>query len=592
MANLNLPLQPTEHQYFVTDTIDEIKNLNYRLPSVADRDGEYYLRQEGKGLLIGAYEKDYKLWAEGETPNDFGHDLFDDDLERIEENILRAMERVPIAGSAGIKRVINGPMIWSPDSNVLFGPIPELKNYFCCNGIIPGFSQSGGMGLMAAEWIIKGETKYDLFGWDVARYGNWANKKFVKERVGDQYANRFKIHFPNEERSAGRPLKTRPIYDYQKELGAVFGLNYGWEHPLYFDKNCVESSGFTRQDWWHSVGREAKMLRNNVGVIDISNFAKYSCKGPGAEKWLNSVFANKMPSEVGRSCLTPLISVFGGVAGDATVTKISNDEFWVISSGISERYQQRFYNSVKLPENTSFRSRTNEMCGFNIAGPKSREILQRLSNQDLSNKNWSFMRSGMLSIAGVKCLALRISFTGDLGWELYCEANKQQILYEALIQEAVNKMEDQSALEPLCRLRIEKGYGSWSREYSPEVWPHECGLDKLCKFDKYFLNKEKLEENLKTNPRESLRLIHLNEEDCNSSNADANGGEPVFKNGKGLGRITSGAYGYTVGMSLALGYLKDTKPGDNVEVMVLGKPHRGKVLGFSPFDPEGKILRG
>ena len=592
MANLNLPLQPTEHQYFVTDTIDEIKNLNYRLPSVADRDGEYYLRQEGKGLLIGAYEKDYKLWAEGETPNDFGHDLFDDDLERIEENILRAMERVPIAGSAGIKRVINGPMIWSPDSNVLFGPIPELKNYFCCNGIIPGFSQSGGMGLMAAEWIIKGETKYDLFGWDVARYGDWANKKFVKERVGDQYANRFKIHFPNEERSAGRPLKTRPIYDYQKELGAVFGLNYGWEHPLYFDKNCVETSGFTRQDWWHSVGREARMLRSNVGVIDISNFAKYSCKGPGAEKWLNSVFANKMPSEVGQSCLTPLISVFGGIAGDATVTKISNDEFWVVSSGISERYQQRFYNSVKLPENTSFRSRTNEMCGFNIAGPKSREILQRLSNQDLSNKNWSFMRSGMLSIAGVKCLALRISFTGDLGWELYCEANKQQILYEALIQEAVSKRGGPVGTRALMSLRIEKGYGSWSREYSPEIWPHECGLDKLCKFDKYFLNKEKLEENLKTNPRESLRLIHLNEEDCNSSNADANGGEPVFKNGKGLGRITSGAYGYTVGMSLALGYLKDTKPGDNVEVMVLGKPHRGKVLSSSPFDPEGKILRG
>ena len=591
MANLNLPLQPTEHQYFVTDTIDEIKNLNYRLPSVADRDGEYYLRQEGKGLLIGAYEKDYKLWAEGETPNDFGHDLFDDDLERIEENILRAMERVPIAGSAGIKRIINGPMIWSPDSNVLFGPIPELKNYFCCNGIIPGFSQSGGMGLMAAEWIIKGETKYDLFGWDVARYGDWANKKFVKERVGDQYANRFKIHFPNEERSAGRPLKTRPIYDYQKELGAVFGLNYGWEHPLYFDKNCVETSGFTRQDWWHSVGREARMLRSNVGVIDISNFAKYSCKGPGAEKWLNSVFANRMPSEVGQSCLTPLISVFGGIAGDATVTKISNDEFWVVSSGISERYQQRFYNSVKLPENTSFRSRTNEMCGFNIAGPKSREILQRLSNQDLSNKNWSFMRSGMLSIAGVKCLALRISFTGDLGWELYCEANKQQILYEALIQEAVSKRGGPVGTRALMSLRIEKGYGSWSREYSPEIWPHECGLDKLCKFDKYFLNKEKLEENLKTNPRESLRLIHLNEEDCNSSNADANGGEPVFKNGKGLGRITSGAYGYTVGMSLALGYLKDTKPGDNVEVMVLGKPHRGKVLGSSPFDPEGKILR-
>ena len=591
MANINLPLQPTEHQYFVTDTINEIKNFKNRLPSIADRDGEYYLRQEGKGLLIGAYEKNYKFWAERETPQDFGHDLFDDDLERIEENVLRAIDRVPIAGSAGIKRVINGPMIWSPDSNVLFGPIPEIKNYFCCNGVIPGFSQSGGMGLMAAEWIIKGETKYDLFGWDVARYGDWANKKFVKERVGDQYANRFKIHFPNEERSAGRPLKTRPAYDYQKELGAVFGLNYGWEHPLYFDKKCTETSGFTRQDWWHSVGREAKMLRRYVGVIDISNFAKYSCKGPGAEKWLNLVFANKMPVEVGRSCLTPLISVFGGVAGDATVTKISDDEFWVVSSGISERYQKRFYNSVKLPRNTSFESRTNEMCGFNIAGPKSRKILQRLSNQDLSNNNWPFMRSGNLSIAGVTCLALRISFTGDLGWEIYCKANDQITVYNALIQEAFNENGGPVGSRALMSLRIEKSYGSWGREYSPEVWPHECGLDMLCKVDKEFLNKKNFLKNLENKPRERLVLIHLNEDDCNSSNADATGGEPIFKNGKGLGRITSGAYGYSVGMSLALGYVKDVGPGDTVDVMVLGKPHRGTILGSPPFDAEGKILR-
>ena len=334
------------------------------------------------------------------------------------------------------------------------------------------------------------------------------------------------------------------------------------------------------------------MLRNNVGLIDISNFAKYSCKGPEAENWLNSVFANKMPSKIGQSCLTPLISVFGGVAGDATVTRISNDEFWIISSGISERYQKRFYNVVKLPENTSFQSRTNEMCGFNIAGPKSRKILQRLSNQDLSTKNWPFMRSGILSIAGVSCLALRISFTGDLGWEIYCETNKQQVVYEALVQEAINEKGGLVGSRALMSLRIEKGYGSWSREYSSEVWPHECGLDKFCKLDKEFLNKEALIKNLKTKPRENLMLIHLNEEDCNSSNADATGGEPVFKNGKGLGRVTSGAYGYTVGMSLALAYLKDTKPGDNVEVMVLGKPHRGKVLEASPFDPEGKILRG
>ena len=259
LAGVKLPLQPTEHQYFVTETIAEIDALDRRLPSVADRDGEYYLRQEGKGLLVGAYEKDVRFWAEEGTPQGFGHELFADDLERIEENMLRAIERVPAVGEAGIKRVINGPMIWSPDSNVLFGPVPELENYFCCNGIIPGFSQSGGMGLLAADWIVTGETRYDMFAWDMARFGHWADAAFAKARVGDQYANRFKIHFPNEERTAGRPVRTRPVYETQKAAGAVFGLNYGWEHPLWYgaEPGTVETEGFTRQNWWGLWARSA-----------------------------------------------------------------------------------------------------------------------------------------------------------------------------------------------------------------------------------------------------------------------------------------------------------------------------------------------
>ena len=276
MAGFELPLQPTEHQYFVTETIPDIAALDRRLPSVADRDGEYYLRQEGQGLLVGAYEKDMRFWAEDGTPQDFGHELFADDLERIEDNMVRAIERVPAVGQAGIKRVINGPMIWSPDSNVLFGPVPELSNYFCCNGIIPGFSQSGGMGLLAADWIVTGETRYDMFAWDMARFGDWADKKFTKARVGDQYANRFKIHFPNEERVAGRPVRVRSSYEMQKDLGAVFGLNFGWEHPLWFaaaGEPEAETYGFTRQNWWEPVGREVKMLRTNAGILDISNFA-------------------------------------------------------------------------------------------------------------------------------------------------------------------------------------------------------------------------------------------------------------------------------------------------------------------------------
>jgi dimethylglycine dehydrogenase len=269
LAGLTLPLMPTEHQYFVTDTIAEIAGLDRRLPSVADRDGEYYLRQEGQGLLVGAYEKDMRFWAEDGTPAGFGHELFADDLDRIADNMMRAIDRVPVVGTAGIKRVINGPMIWSPDANVLFGPVPELRNYFCCNGIIPGFSQSGGMGLMAAQWITEGEPQYDLFGWDIARFDDWADRAFTKARVGDQYANRFKIHFPGEEIAAGRPARMRPAYNQQAKLNACFGLNSGWEHPAYF-ADVPDTAGFTRQPWFDSVGAEARMLRERAGIIDIS----------------------------------------------------------------------------------------------------------------------------------------------------------------------------------------------------------------------------------------------------------------------------------------------------------------------------------
>lgn len=593
LAGLTLPLQPTEHQYFVTETIAEIDALDRRLPSVADRDGEYYLRQEGKGLLVGAYERDMRFWAEEGTPLDFAHDLFPDDLERIEENMMRAIDRVPAVGAAGIKRVINGPMIWSPDANVLFGPVPELTGYFCCNGIIPGFSQSGGMGLMAAQWIVEGETRYDMFAWDMARFGGWADKAFTRARVQDAYAHRFSIHFPNEERAAGRPVRTRPVYEMQKGMGAVFGLNYGWEHPLWFAETpgTQDTNGFTRQNWWGPVGEECRMLRDRAGIIDISNFAKYRVAGSGAEDWLNALFANRMPKNVGRSCLTPLIGKRGGIAGDFTVTRLAEEEFWIIGSGMAERYHLRFFRQVPLPEGTVFESRTEAICGFNVAGPKSRNMLQRLTNASLATEDFPFMRSQRIELAGVDCLALRVSFTGDLGWELHCAVEDQERLYTALLEAGREVGAGPVGSRALMSLRIEKGYGSWGREYSPEYWPQEVGLDRLVKLDKDFLNKGAVEATLANPAREQLVLLALEETDVAASNADATGGEPIFRDGEGIGRVTSGAYGYSVGMSLALGYVKGAQPGDAVEVMVLGKPHRAKILAEPPFDPRGDRLR-
>ena len=589
MAGLNLPLIPTEHQYFVTETIPEIAAMDRRLPSVADRDGEYYLRQEGKGLLVGAYERDMRFWAEDGTPQGFGHELFADDLERIEENMLRAIDRVPVVGEAGIKRVINGPMIWSPDSALLFGPVPEMRGYFCACGMIPGFSQSGGVGKLAAEWMVEGEPTLDLFGWDMARFGNWAGKAFTKARVADQYAHRFKIHFPGEEREAGRPVRVRPAHGMQKEMGAVFGLNFGWEHPLYFDKETPDSAGFKRQPWWESIGREAKMLRGAAGIIDISNFAKYRVAGSGAETWLNAIFANRMPQSLGRSCLTPLIGKRGGIAGDFTVTRLADDEFWIIGSGMAERFHQRFFHAVPLPADTTFDSLTEAVAGFNVAGPKSRDLLGRLTNADLSNQGFPFMASRRVTVAGIDCVAIRVSFTGDLGWELHCAEADQVALYTALLDAGKECGAGPVGSRALMSLRVEKGYGSWGRDYSPEYWPQESGLAGLVKADKEFLNKDAWLAIRDKAPREVMSYLEIEVAD-----ADALGGEPVFlPDGTPVGQVSSGAYGYTVGKSLAIAYLKAgmAGPGDAVDVAILGRPHRARVLERPAFDPEGQRLR-
>ncbi len=589
MAGIDLPLIPTEHQYVVTESIAEIAAMDRRLPSVADRDGEYYLRQEGKGLLVGAYERDMRFWAEDGTPSGFGHELFADDLERIEPNMMRAIDRVPVVGTAGIKRVINGPMIWSPDANALFGPVPERTGYFCCNGIIPGFSQSGGLGKLAAEWMVEGEPSLDLFAWDVARFGHWAGKAFTRARVADQYAHRFKIYFAGEERAAGRPVRTRPAYAMQADMGAKFGLNYGWEHPLFFEKTIADSAGYARQPWWDAVGREARMLRDRAGIIDISNFARYRVKGDGAEAWLNALFPNRMPTVPGRSCLTLLIGKRGGVAGDFTVTRLAQDEFWVVGGGAAERFHHRFFRALPLPDGTTFDSLTDTTCGFNVAGPQSRNLLSRLTNTDLSNAAFPFFRSQRMTVAGVDCVALRVSFTGDLGWELHCAEADQTSLYAALLDAGKPLGAGPVGSRALMSLRLEKGYGSWGRDYSPEYWPQESGLAGAIKRDKDFLNKSgwlKIEAQA---PREDMVLLSVDAQE-----ADATGSEPIFKpDGTPIGQVSSGGYGYSVNQSLAIAYLKagSARPGDTVHVAILGRPHTARVLSEPPFDPQGARLR-
>ncbi|MEL6517214.1 MAG: aminomethyltransferase family protein, partial [Pseudomonadota bacterium] len=366
--------------------------------------------------------------------------------------------------------------------------------------------------------------------------------------------------------------------------------NFGWEHPLYFDAATPDSAGFARQPWWDSVGREARMLREAAGIIDISNFAKYRVTGPNAEDWLNALFANRMPRAVGRSCLTPLIGKRGGVAGDFTVTRLAEDEFLIIGSGMAERFHQRFFSEIPLPDGTTFTSETEAMCGFNLAGPRARDLLSRLTNDDLSNEAFPFLRSRRITVAGTECTALRVSFTGDLGWELHCDAGDQVALYTALIEAGREMGVGPVGSRALMSLRLEKGYGSWGREYSPEYWPQESGLAGLIKMDKEFLNKSAYAAIADNAPREEMVMFEVE-----ANGADASGGEPVFlPDGTPAGQVTSGAYGYHVGKSLALGYLMagTAAPGDAVEIAILGQPHKAVVLERPPFDPDGIRLRG
>ena len=593
LAGFELPLAPMEHQYFVTEEIPAIAELGKELPAVADRDREYYMRQEGKGLLVGAYEKDGRFWAEDATPQDFGHDLLPPDLERIEENVLRACERVPALAEAGIKQVINGPMIWSPDSAALAGPVPNLKNYFVCCGIIPGFSQSAGLGLCVAQWMAEGEPELDMFPWDVARFGDWAGKKFTRARALDTYSSRFRIHFPFEEREAGRPLKTRPVYDLQKSLGAVFGLSYGWEHPQFFaGKNAAakDSFGFERQKWFENVGEECRALRASVGVVDTSNFAKYEITGKNALAWLDRIIANNVPQQDGRTCLTPLLGPRGGVAGDFTVARISGERLFMIGSGIAEHYHRRMLEAELPAKGVEFRSVTGAFAGFNIAGPNARKVLQKLAGAEIPNEELPFMRNRLINIGGVEAILIRVSFTGDLGFEIYAPEENQLELYSSLLEHGAEFNIAPVGSRALGCMRIEKGYGSWSREYSPEWYPHESGLARLVKDKPAFFGRDAWRARKDEPPRQLLFGFAI---DTESAESDASGGETITKDGEYAGRVTSGAYGFSVGESLALGYIdaQMAEKDGQYEIAVLGEPHKARLLREPLFDPKGARMR-
>lgn len=593
LAGITLPLMPVEHHYLVTEDIPEIAALDHRIPVITESEAGYYSRQEGKGLLLGAYENRCHHWAVDGTPPDFGHELLENDLGRMEENFAVACDRMPALGRAGVKSVINGPMIFSPDLGPLIGPHPDLKNYFCACGVMTGFNQAGGIGKTIAEWIIQGEPELDVNFWDVARFGKWAGRKFAFERTKYYYENRQERPFPYLENMSGRPARCFPAYDLQKAKGAVFGMNNGWEQPLWFAQGGDEPRdiySYRRQNWFDTVGLECRNVRENVGAFEISTFANYRISGSRAEAWLQRMLAGRLPREAGRMALSPMLSPRGRIIGDFTVTRLGDSEFMLLGAGTMQGQHMRWFRANMAPD-VSVENLSDHWFGLMVAGPKARALLERIVwRADVSNDAFPFLRAQRPEIVGVPdAIVFRVSFTGELGYEIHGPMQYQRTLYDAILREGADLGLAPAGSRALSALRTEKSFPSWGLELSPDYTVMEPGLDWAIDWKRDdFIGAEAARRQREEGAGEVFATFLVDAED-----ADCAGGEPVFLNGEYGGYVTSGAYGYTINSSMALGYLKKGMSGatEGYEIEINGVSRKARLVHGPQYDPQGGRMR-
>lgn len=592
LAGAYLPMVPMEHQYVVSEAIDAVAGLAKEMPLTRDYDYEFYMRQEGDGLLIGAYEKDGRHWSINGTPLDFGQELLPEDLDRIEPNLMQAIARVPCMGEAGLRRVVNGPMVFSPDGLPMIGPMPGLKNYFVAAAVMAGFSQGGGLGQMLAEWIVEGEPSMDLFMLDVARFGNYASKDYTLAKTGENYSKRFAIHYPFEEREAGRPARTTPIYDQMKDKGAVMGAVYGLERPLWFAPNGIEAKdelSFRRTNWFPHVGQECRSLRGGVGLMDLSVFGKLEIEGPDAEVFLNRIFAGKLPKSTGRMAICPMLNRRGGIIGDYTINRIGDESFYLIGASTAEKYHLRWFAEHQSGDNITMKAVAEDIGVFGIAGPRSRELLQRLTDAPLDNANFPFFTFRDLKLGPVRSArVMRVSFTGDLGYEIHFPMEFQEVLFEELLKHGEDLGLSLAGGRALDSLRLEKSYPRWGLELTGDTTPIEAGMMFFVNMDKDFIGKDALRARQQEKPVTKLVTLTLDAKD-----ADALGNEPVLHEGRVIGVTTSGGYGHFVDKSIALAYIEPefaTADAD-IEIQIIGETLKARYQAKPLFDPDGKILR-
>jgi len=593
MVGIDLPIVPLEHHFLVTEPIDAIRDSDLVLPVLRDADHSYYVRQEVDSLIVGPFERHTTTWGLDGIPEDFHSRLLEPELDRLEVELVAAAERVPLFAEAGIQSIVNGPDGYTPDGRCLMGPVPGLPNFHVLAGFsIFGIVFGGGAGKYAAEWIVEGQPSDNMWETDVRRFGDYARSThYAAEKAVDVYGHEYAIHYPELERPAARPLKTGPLYDRLGEKGAVFGARFGWERPQWFasEPGVKEVYSFHRGNWHDAVGEECRAVRERVGVLDQTSFAKYEVSGPGATKFLDYLCANKLPKGIGRMALTQMCTHKGGIECDLTVTKLAEDHYYVVSAAGTENHDLAWIER-HVPDDGSVRlDNVTTLYGvLTIAGPRSRDLLQALTRSDCSREAFRFFRCQEMNIGMAPVRALRVSYVGELGYELHHPIEYQRHLYDLLMAEGEKYDIVDFGYRSLDAMRLEKAYRLWGVDMSADYTPLEAGLDRFVSFKKGdFIGRDALVKERDQGSTKGLACLVIETED-----RDAHGYEPIRSGGEVIGYIAAGGYGPVVEKSIALAYLPTEflEVGTELTVELVGTEFKATVVEQPLYDPKNERL--
>ncbi len=588
MAGIELPVSPLKHHYLVTDTVPEVAQADFEMPMTVDLEGFTYMRQDQKGVLVGIYEIEHEHWAMDGAPWSYGEELFQEQLDRIENELTLGFQRYPAIQDVGIKTWVNGAFTFSPDGNPLVGPVPGKRGYWSACAVMAGFLQGGGVGKTLAEWMIHGEPEADAWSMDVARYGDYAqNKRYIRETTGQFYSRRFVMTYPNEQLPAGRPLKMAPAHDAMSAAGARWGVSWDLEVPLYFAPQGFEETPTLKRSNAHDiVGAECRAIRENVALLDITGFSRFEVTGPNAEAWLDRLMASGLPAP-GRAKLAPMLSETGRLKGDLTVLNWGDATWWIMGSYYLRAWHMRWFQD-HMEEGVSIRDMGEEMAGFAVIGPNSQQVVEQIAEQDISTLK--FMHCGAFDIGNVRAKVARMSVTGEKGYEINCRMGDHVQLRRLLLKAGAEAGIREVGFNAMLSTRIEKSFGIWSAEFTQDRTPAMTAMDRWIDWDKDFIGKDAAIKERDGNGPAQLQVTL----EIDALDADASGYEPVWADGRRVGFVTSGAYGHHLGKSLAMALVDrdHAEPGTRLTVHVVGVERPARILAPSPYDPQGKAMRG